>query len=90
MDVSNAAVVAVKIIDIDKNDAMSPGNEDSYSDFMKEFKALKLMSENKARNINHLIEVLSVGKTMWIVTDYCGGGSVSTLVGYLLLSYSRQ
>jgi serine/threonine protein kinase len=78
--VTTADVVAIKIIDVDESDIANPRNTDSYSEFLKEISALKLMRENKARNINHVIEALSVGKTMWIITDYCGGGSVATLV----------
>ena len=47
---------------------------------MKEVSALRILSESKARNINHVIEALPVGKAMWMITEYCGGGSVATLV----------
>jgi serine/threonine protein kinase len=78
--VTTAEVVAVKIIDIDKSDTDNPRYSDSYSEFLKEVGALKLMRESKARNINHAIDALSVGKTLWLITEYCGGGSVATLV----------
>jgi len=78
--VSTTDVVAVKIVDIDESDTADPRNADSYSEFLKEVSALKVLREHKAQNINHVIDALSVGKTMWIVTDYCGGGSVATLV----------
>lgn len=39
-----------------------------------------MLSDVKARNINHVIEALPVGKAMWMVTEYCGGGSIATLV----------
>ena len=77
---SSAAIVAVKILDIDEADTVNPRNADSYSEFVKEINALKLLSANKARNINHVIEAMAVGKTMWLVTEYCGGGSIATLV----------
>jgi serine/threonine protein kinase len=70
----------VKIIDIDKSDTVSPRNADSFNEFLKEITALKTLSENRARNINHVIEALLVGQTMWMITEYCGGGSVATLV----------
>lgn len=47
---------------------------------MKEVNALKILSETRARNINHVIEALPVGTSMWMITEYCGGGSVATLV----------
>lgn len=49
--------------------------------FLKEVSGLRLLSENKARNINHIIDALLLGQTMWMVTEYCGGGSVASLVG---------
>jgi serine/threonine protein kinase len=75
-----AATVAVKIIDIDESDTLNPRNANSYSEFLKEINALKLLSEHKAKNINHVLEALPVGKAMWLITEYCGGGSVATLV----------
>ncbi|RAL66877.1 hypothetical protein DID88_007659 [Monilinia fructigena] len=62
-DMVSAAIVAVKIIDIEEK-----------------ITALKTLSENKARNINHVIEALPVGQAMWMITEYCGGGSVATLM----------
>ena len=77
---TNADVVAVKIIDIDESDTANPRNANSFSEFLKEVAALKTLGEKKAKNISHVIDALSVGKTMWIITEYCAGGSVSTLV----------
>ncbi|KFY38937.1 hypothetical protein V495_06298 [Pseudogymnoascus sp. VKM F-4514 (FW-929)] len=79
-DLISTAVVAVKIIDIDEGDTLNPRLADTYSEFMKEVNALKILSETKARNINHVIEALPVGKAMWMITEYCGGGSISTLM----------
>ncbi|PQE10099.1 serine threonine- kinase nak1 protein [Rutstroemia sp. NJR-2017a BVV2] len=79
-DMTSAAIVAVKIIDIDESDTINPKNADSYSEFLKEISALKTLSESKARNINHVIEALPVGQAMWMITEYCGGGSVATLM----------
>jgi len=88
-DLISTAVVAVKIIDIDEGDTLNPRLADTYSEFMKEVNALKILSETKARNINHVIEALPVGKAMWMITEYCGGGSISTLVNYDLFSYRK-
>ncbi|KAF4611387.1 hypothetical protein G7Y89_g15626 [Cudoniella acicularis] len=79
-DMISAGIVAVKIIDIDESDTLNPRNADSYSEFLKEVNALKILSENKARNINHVIEALPVGQAMWMITEYCGGGSIATLM----------
>ncbi|KFY70971.1 hypothetical protein V499_08784, partial [Pseudogymnoascus sp. VKM F-103] len=79
-DTRTGEVVAVKIIDIDESDTASPRYADTYGEFLKEIGALKVLSEGKARNINHIIDALPVGQTMWMVTEYCGGGSVATLM----------
>ena len=75
-----AAHVAVKIIEIDALDALDPKHADSYSEFLKEVAALKTLGQSGAKNINNVIEALPVHSTMWMVTEYCGGGSISTLV----------
>lgn len=79
-DMITADIITVKIIDIDQSDTANPRNADSYSEFLKEIGALKILSENKARNINHVIDALPVGQSMWMITEYCGGGSVVTLM----------
>lgn len=79
-DTGSGRLVAVKIIDIDEGDTLNPRLADTYSDFMKEVNALKVLSNTKAKNINHVIEALPVGKAMWMITEYCAGGSISTLM----------
>lgn len=76
----NADVVAVKIIDIDESDSVTPRIADSLQQIMKEVGALQLLSETKEKNINHILAFLPVGKTMWMITEHCGGGSVHSLV----------
>ncbi|TVY35299.1 Serine/threonine-protein kinase [Lachnellula subtilissima] len=79
-DMSTGAIVSVKIIDIDESDTLNPRNADAYGEFLKEVNALKILSENNARNINHVIEALPVGPAMWMVTEFCAGGSIATLM----------
>ena len=74
------AVVAVKIINIEEGDTLNPKLADTYSEFMKEFLALQRLSESGARNINLTLDVLPVGQAMWMVTEYCAGGSLATLM----------
>jgi len=81
MTSTSTKYVAVKIIDIDESDTINPRNADSYSEFLKEVNALKMLSENKAKNINLFLDAVPVGQAMWMITEHCGGGSVSTLVG---------
>ncbi|KAI8684471.1 Protein kinase domain-containing protein [Fusarium keratoplasticum] len=75
-------LVAVKIIDIEESDTAIPNPKfaDTYSDLLKEISALKLLSDTGAKNINHVIEALPVGQSMWMITEYCAGGSVATLM----------
>ncbi|PNP57140.1 hypothetical protein THARTR1_02982 [Trichoderma harzianum] len=73
-------LVAVKIIDIEESDTLNPKLADTYSDLIKEINALQLLSDSGAKNINHVIEALPVGQSMWMVTEYCAGGSVATLM----------
>ena len=73
-------LVAVKIIDIEESDTINPKLSDTYGEFLKEINALKLLSNSGARNINHVIDALPVGQSMWMITEYCAGGSVSTLM----------
>ncbi|KAI5466255.1 kinase-like domain-containing protein [Mariannaea sp. PMI_226] len=78
--VTTNQLVAVKIIDIEESDTINPKLADTYSDLLKEINALKLLSDSGAKNINHVIEALPVGQSMWMITEYCAGGSVSTLM----------
>lgn len=73
-------VVAVKIIDVDESDTMNPKLADTYSEFLKEVNALQVLREGRAQNINYVLEALPVGRSMWMVTEYCAGGSVATLM----------
>ncbi|KAL2200073.1 kinase-like domain-containing protein [Corynascus similis CBS 632.67] len=79
-DVKTKALVAVKIINIEEGDTLNPKLADTYSEFMHEFSTLKKLSESGAKNINLTLDVLPVGQAMWMVTEYCAGGSVATLM----------
>lgn len=73
-------LVAIKIIDIDEGDKQNPRMADTFADIMKEIGALKILSEHKAKNINLVLDAIPVGHSMWMITEYCAGGSISTLV----------
>ncbi len=79
-DLTTSQLVAVKIIDIEESDTLNPKLADTYSEFLKEINALKLLSEGGAKNINHVLNALPVGQSMWMITEYCAGGSVATLM----------
>ncbi|KAK7732504.1 Serine/threonine-protein kinase PAK 5 [Cytospora paraplurivora] len=77
---ASGRLVAVKIISIDEGDSLAPGAADTFNDILKEVNTLKKLGDSGAKNINTVIETLLVGPSMWIITEYCGGGSVSTLM----------
>lgn len=79
-DLKSSRAVAVKIINIEESDTLNPKLADTYSEFLKEVNALKLLSAANAPNINFVLDVLPAGQSMWMVTEYCAGGSVSTLM----------
>jgi hypothetical protein len=79
-DLATSRLVAVKIIDIEESDTLNPKLADTYSEFLKEVNALKLLSDGGARNVNHVLDALPVGQSMWMITEYCAGGSVATLM----------
>ncbi|KAI1430044.1 putative serine/threonine protein kinase [Xylaria sp. FL1777] len=79
-DLKTSNVVAVKIIDVEEQDTLNPKLQDTYSEFLKEINALRLLSDSGAKNVNTVIEALPVGQAMWMVTEYCAGGSVATLM----------
>lgn len=73
-------LVAIKIISIEEGDSLAPGAADTFKDILKEVNTLKKLGDSGAKNINTVIETLLVGPSMWIVTEHCAGGSVSTLM----------
>lgn len=79
-DLKTKALVAVKIINIEEGDTLNPKLADTYSEFMKEFSALKLLSESGAKNINLTLDAVPVGQAMWMINEYCAGGSIATLM----------
>ncbi|KKA27919.1 hypothetical protein TD95_003807 [Thielaviopsis punctulata] len=73
-------LVAVKIISIEEGDSMNPTNSDTFSDILKEVNTLKMLNNSGARNINMVVDSLLVDQSIWMVTEYCAGGSVATLM----------
>ncbi|PKS08047.1 hypothetical protein jhhlp_006659 [Lomentospora prolificans] len=72
--------VAVKIISIEEGDFLNPKRADTFSDILKEVNTLKLLGTSGAKNVNIVLDALLFGQTMWMVTEYCAGGSVATLM----------
>ncbi|CAK7204064.1 hypothetical protein SEUCBS139899_006815 [Sporothrix eucalyptigena] len=79
-DLGSSQLVAVKIIDIEESDTLDPKRADTYSEFLKEISALKLLRDGGAKNVNYFLDALPVAQSMWMITEYCAGGSVATLM----------
>lgn len=77
-------VVAIKVMDVDTLDykALRDFKDDSIKEFIHETKVMKQVKDSGAKNINELIEAISIHSQLWLVCEYCPGGSVRTLVGW--------
>jgi protein-serine/threonine kinase len=74
------AVVAVKIIDIDKVDYEEMTTK-NLSETIKEINILQQLRDSKARPYVNIIEqAMSVHNELWIISEYASGGSVNTLM----------
>ncbi|KID92402.1 serine/threonine protein kinase, partial [Metarhizium majus ARSEF 297] len=73
-------LVAVKIISIEEGDSIRPGGTDTFADILKEVNTLKLLNDRGAKNINRILDAHLVGQSVWMITEYCAGGSVATLM----------
>ncbi|KAK0723528.1 kinase-like domain-containing protein [Lasiosphaeria miniovina] len=72
--------VAVKIMSIEEGDWAAPGECDTFAEVLKEVNTLRLLHDSGARNINPIVDALLIGQSIWVVTEYCAGGSVATLM----------
>lgn len=64
----------------DYNDLQHHQRDMTLRDFRAEIGFLLALKEVHAPNINHIIDVFDVHDQLWIITEYCAGGSVRTLV----------
>ncbi|PLB37821.1 putative serine/threonine protein kinase [Aspergillus candidus] len=75
-------VVAIKVMDVDTLDykTLRDFKDDSIKEFIHETKVMKQVKDSGAKNINELIEAISIHSQLWLVCEYCPGGSVRTLM----------
>ncbi|KAJ5093581.1 hypothetical protein N7456_009442 [Penicillium angulare] len=75
-------LVAIKVLDIDSLDykSLRDFRDESIKDFIHETKVMKQVKDSGAKNINELIEAISIHAQLWLVCEYCPGGSVRTLM----------
>ena len=79
---STGKVVALKVLDVDEADFQAFGDmrDEQLRDFNKEIAILRRAQESGAENLNQMIEAFSVHSQLWLVCEYCPGGSVKTLM----------
>jgi len=75
-------VVAVKIVNIDDMDFAADFHQrdETVKDFRKEVGILQQLKDSGARNVNLIHDAFDLHSQLWIVSDYCTGGSVRTLM----------
>lgn len=81
-EIPSGRLVAIKVLDIDSLDykSLRDFRDESIKDFIHETKVMKQVKDSGAKNINELIEAVSIHSQLWLVCEYCPGGSVRTLV----------
>ena len=74
--------MAVKIIDVDSSDYKLELKEkdQAIKDFVNEISVLQTLKDSKAENINIIHAAFTFHSQLWIVSEYCPGGSVHTLM----------
>ncbi|KAI2794730.1 hypothetical protein POX_a01331 [Penicillium oxalicum] len=75
-------LVAIKVLDVDNLDykSLRDFRDESIKDFIHETKVMKQVKDSGAKNINEIIEAISIHSQLWLVCEYCPGGSVRTLM----------
>ncbi|KAA6415343.1 MAG: STE STE20 YSK kinase [Lasallia pustulata] len=81
-DQEHNRVVALKVIDVDTTDykVNARAKDDTIQDTVHEIKVLSQLKDSKAKNVNVMFDAFQVHSQLWIVNDYCPGGSVHTLM----------
>lgn len=60
---------------------MDPRERDeTVKDFRKEVSILQQLKDSKAKNVNLIHDAFDLHSQLWIISDYCTGGSVRTLM----------
>lgn len=70
------------MLDVDDADfqAFGDSKDEQIRDFNREIRILRQAQESGAQNLNQMIEALPVHSQLWMVCEYCPGGSVKTLM----------
>lgn len=54
--------------------------DENIQSLMKEISILQQLKDSQAKNVNIILEAFVFHSSFWIVSEYCPGGSVSTLM----------
>lgn len=85
-DQKTGNLVAIKIVNIDEQDwseGLGIGDTEAdknIADFKKEVSILRQLKDNNAKNVNVIHDAFDFHSQLWIVSDYCTGGSIRTLL----------
>ncbi|KAL8871477.1 MAG: hypothetical protein Q9174_002696 [Haloplaca sp. 1 TL-2023] len=81
-DLERHKEVALKVVDVDPHDfkVHHLEKDESISTVMHEIKVLTQLRDSGAKNINLIIDAFPIHSQLWIVTEYCPGGSLHTLM----------
>lgn len=81
-DLKRNKVVALKVVDVDPHDFKVHylEKDESIQTVLHEIKILTQLRDSNAININLIIDAFPIHSQLWIVTEYCPGGSLHTLM----------
>ncbi|KAL9003151.1 MAG: hypothetical protein Q9188_003955, partial [Gyalolechia gomerana] len=81
-DLKRNKVVALKVVDVDPHDFKVHylEKDESIQTVLHEIKILTQLRDSNAKNINLIIDAFPIHSQLWIVTEYCPGGSLHTLM----------
>ncbi len=85
-------IAAVKVIEVETEDfKLSFKNSGAtIKDIVQEIRILQQLHDAKAKNINPFFEAFQIHSQLWMVSEYCPGGSLSTLVSLAVPNYSPR
>ena len=69
-------------MDVDDHDykAHPEEKDETIEVTLHEIKVLQQLKDSKARNVNAILDAFQMHSQLWIVNEYCPGGSLRTLV----------
>ena len=86
MDLRNSQLVAVKVMEADVSDytdSSIQNRDQTIKDFQNEVGVLQKLRGLETPNVNKILDSFLVYDQLWIVAEYCAGGSVHTLVSQM-------